>query len=435
MTRSWAPRLRGWRSLVLLVLVLAGCGALPAETPEASAARIVVLWHPFRGTEAKALQALTDRFNATDDAVVLVAEYQEDIVDKLASASSEHHPDLVVVWPKDVQAYRAHGLITGPATYASELRRAYSDLLPMAAALYTVEGELLALPLGLSTHLLYYNVDWLADLGYDAETAGWENLRSAACAATDPTGGQVGVGFPAESGVLLALLASGRSQVTVAGERYNFADDAGLATANTLHSILNGGCGAIYDDREAGLARLSNSAMAMTVASSLEMRDIERAVEAGRNFELGMSALPGGGDGPTGPTLWYGPGMAIVAPQGARREVAARVLGWFFSAEAQAQWQTTTDYLPVRRSLLTSVEAEAVDEEEAPGLDRRLAQITLQAADSDDWVAWPRYTNVMACRSALLRVLLVLRGETPPDAALATAVTACNAGVRSGEGP
>lgn len=421
-------RTRGWGALALLVLLLAGCGTLPVEPPEVPAAQIVVLWHPFKGAEAKALQALTDRFNATDDAVVLVAEYQEDIVDKLTSASSEHHPDLVVVWPKDVQAYRAHGLITGPVTYASELRRAYSDLLPMAAALYTVEGEMLALPLGLSTYLLYYNVDWLADLGYDAETAGWEDLRSAACAATDPAGGQVGVGFPAESSVLLALLASGRSQVTLDDERYNFADAAGLTTATTLHTILNGGCGAVYDDRQAGLARLSNSAMAMTVASSLERRDIERAVAAGRNFELGMSPLPGSGDDRTGPTVWYGPGLAIVGPEGVRQDVAARVVGWFFSKAAQAQWQATTDYLPVRRSLLSPMQAEV--EDAAMDLDVRLAQITLEAADSGDWVAWPRYTNVMACRSALLRVLLALQGETPPDAALATAVTACNATVR-----
>ena len=33
----------------------------------------------------------------------------------------------------------------------------------MAEALYTVDGRLQALPLGLVTYLLYYNTDWMSD--------------------------------------------------------------------------------------------------------------------------------------------------------------------------------------------------------------------------------------------------------------------------------
>ena len=59
----------------------------------------------------------------------------------------------------------------------------------------------------------------------------------------------------------------------------------------------------------------------------------EEIILAGRNFPLGLAALPGL-EG-TGATLWYGPGLMVSAPEGTRQEAALNVLGWFFSPEAQ----------------------------------------------------------------------------------------------------
>jgi len=406
--------------LALILLLLAGCTG-----EEQQEKHIIVLWHAFTGVESQALQALTDQFNADNVLdIVLLTEYQQDIITKISSATIEHRPDLVILWPKDLQAYITAGLIGTTPNFAPAIRRERADLLPMAEALYSVNDTMLALPMGLATYMLYYNVDWLSDLVYMPETATWEDFRQTVCAATNPSGGQVGLGLPANASSLLSLLTSGGAEIVGADGFYNFADNAGQQTALLLNETL-GTCGVVYNDVDDGIGRLSHSSMAMLVESSLRLNDIDQAVIAGRNFKLGVSALPGPA-GP-GPTLWYGPGMVIVAPEGDRRDAALSVLGWFFSTEAQAMWSANTDYLPVRRSLIES----RLQIEGLKAVEMSLLQMTLSAADQATWVAWPRFTDNMACRASLLRGLLSIgEGVTTPGAYIDTAVTACITGVK-----
>lgn len=410
--------------MAIAIVLLTGCASVTSELPAEK--QIVVLWHAFTGTESEALQALTDRFNDENlwD-IVLITEYQENINAKLEDTDTAHHPDLVVVWPIDVQAYIRAGLVGASPDMSPEIRRERADMLPMASALYTVNGTLQALPLGLITYLMYYNLDWLSDLGYDPTTATWEDLRRTACAASDPLRGQLGLGIPANASALLAILTSGGAQITGNDGFYNFADAPGIQTATVLNNLLSGDCGVVYDDLYEGSASLGRGSLAMLVESSMRRGDIEQAVLQSRNFKLTVSPLPNE-TGP-GPILWYGPGLLVVAPEGARREAALHVMGWFFSAEAQLAWSTATDYLPVRRSLIeTPVAADDIAD-----VEQTLRQITLSAADSGQWVAWPRFTNSMTCRASLLRALLILKeGTAEPGAYINTAVTACNTGVR-----
>jgi multiple sugar transport system substrate-binding protein len=410
--------------LALILLLLAGCTEEAQPLPKDE--RIVVLWHAFTGAESQALQALTDQFNAENSYnIVLLTEYQQDIIAKITDATAEHRPDLVILWPKDLQAYISAGLIGATPDLSPAVRSERSDLLPMAAALYSVNDTMLAMPMGLATYLLYYNVDWLSDLAYTPETATWEDFRRTACAATNPPGGQVGLGLPANASSLLSLLTSGGAEIVGVDGYYNFADGAGQQTALVLNEILSGACGVVYSDLNDGIGWLSHSSMAMVVESSLRLEEIDQAVIAGRNFKLGVSELPGPA-GP-GPTLWYGPGMVIVAPEGDRRDAALNVLGWFFSTEAQAMWSANTDYLPVRRSLIQS----RLTTEGLIAIETNLLQMTLVAADQGNWVVWPRFTDNMACRASLLRGLLSIgEGVTTPGAYIDTAVTACNTGVK-----
>lgn len=409
--------------LALILFLLTACAGEAPPVPEEE--HIIVLWHAFTGAESQALQALTDQFNAENSPnIVLLTEYQQDIVAKISNATVEHRPDLVILWPKDLQAYITVGLIGTTPDFSPAVRRDRADLLPMAEALYSVNDTLLALPLGLATYLLYYNTDWLSDLAYVPETATWEDFRRTACAATNPAGGQIGFGLPANASSLLSLLTSGGAEIVGADGFYNFADNAGQQTVLVLNEILSA-CGGVYSDVDDGIERLSHSSLAMLVESSLRLDDIDQAVIAGRNFKLGVSALPGP-VGP-GPTLWYGPGMVIIAPEGERRDAALSVMGWFFSTQAQALWSAKTDYLPVRRSLIES----RLQTEGLKSAETGLLEITLAAADQATWVAWPRFTDNMACRASLLRGLLSIgQGVETPGAYIDTAVTACNTGVK-----
>ena len=387
----------------------------------------MVLWHTFTGSKAQAIEALTDRFNAENPwQILLITEYQEHLVGKLREAP-DGWPDLVTVWPEDMQTYVALEMVGASPEDSPELQSAWSDLLPMARSLYASAGVPQALPLGLATYLTYYNMEWLGDLGYDASAGDWEDFRRTVCGATDPLRGRIGVGVPARASVLLAFLAASGSEVVGADGYYQFSDEAGRTAAAQLQAVMAGDCGTVYQDWDKGPAQLGKSSMAVIVESSERLAEVERAVLKGRNFPLGVSPLPGLA-GP-GTTLWYGPGLMVSAPEGLRQENALRVLSWFFTPEAQATWGQMTDLLPVRLSVIEDALVEA-EQMAGASVETELLRLTLATAGSESWIVWPPATDRMTCRASLLRALLAFQSEeSDTDAYVDTAVTACNTGV------
>lgn len=408
--------------LCLLLVGFVGCNWATAVLPDEK--RLVILWHSFTGEEADALMAMTDRFNRESVAgVVLVPEYHTGIGDKLQRAAPEQYPDLIVVWPKDMIALREADRITAVLDPVFGQEEDREDLLPMAAMLYSSEQGMQALPLGLATYLLYYNANWMVDLGYTPEQALWEDLRRTACSASDPVAGRIGLGMPARASTLLAFLTAGGARIVDQQGLFGFYDPGGVNTALGLHALLSGGCGLVYEDWDVGVLRLSRGSMAMIVESSERFAEIQEAVVAGRNFTLGVSALPGS-TGP-GSTLWYGPGIVVTASSAEQQQAALDVLRWFYSLEAQTLWSSITGYLPVRRSLI----AQRLSAEPLISRQQMLASV-LDAAERASWVAWPEYADRMACRASLLRGLLSLsRPDAQPAAYISTAATVCNTGL------
>lgn len=405
--------------IVGLILLggLAGCLPLPTEKEEK---QIVVLWHNFSGAEAEALQSLADNFNAENSwNLILITEYQQNLFDKVQVAP-DSRPDMITIRPEDLPAYISLDLIGAGPEQSAVFRQSQHDLLPMAASLYEVNGVIKALPLGMQTYVMYANKEWLLDLGYPIEGASWQDLQRVACAATELQGGQVGLGIPAQPGSLMAFLTASGSQIVDDGGMYTFADQQGLATADLLYEMLAGECAVVYNDWDIGPLRLSKSSMAMIVASSKYLNEVEDAVAKGRNFSLRVSALPGPNG--AGSSLWFGPGLAVVRSNTEREENALHVIDWFYAAETQEQWSQLTLYLPTRRSL--------IEDELNAGVDvtrNQLLEVVLEADSRGSWVSWPLFTNRMACRASLLRALLFLgERDTQPRDYINTAATACN---------
>lgn len=373
----------------------------PSQSLEAGAP-ILVLWHSFTGAEGVAIQNLSDRFTAENPwGIQLIAEYQRGIADKLAGAPPEQRPDLIVVWPEEVPDYIQAGLTAPLESLPAAAGPVRNDLLPMAEALYTVDGQLAAFPLGLATYLLYTNADWLGDLGYEALPPTWAALNQAACAAGSQSGGQRGLALPLQAGTLLAFEAAGGASLVDAAGNYQLMDDASTQTLTALHTLFSMGCGQLYEDSTAGVTQLGGSLLPLVVESSLLLPDMERAVAAGRNFVLRAGALPGR-EGP-GPLLWYGPGVMSIAPEGPRREAAMQALIWFLSPDAQLDWYRATNYLPVRRSVIEGLQRQSIST-----TTEALLQLTLESATRGHWVAWPHHAYAAHCRAALVRTLLEL---------------------------
>ncbi len=391
-----------WLAVGLLLILLPGCLGTQPRT------QIVVLWHEMDGREREALDLLTDAFNlAHKGHIALVTEYQRDILDKLARTPPARQPDLVVLWSDELESYRYAKGVVSFGFLPLEMRREQGDILPMAASLFTIHDSLAALPLGIGTYVLYYNSDWLEELGYNSAEMTMETVRSLACAATAPDGKHVGMVFPLRAGTLLAFLTASGAELVGEDGAYHFADAAGIGMVNALNAMLSGGCAVIYNERQEGIARLSDSTAAMLLESSLYLPDVERKVVEDPNFSVSL-AVPPALQG-EGRTLWYGPGMLCIAPRGPRREAAFEVINWFFSPQAQELWSEAARYLPVRRSILKAWVG--TDSTRSP-LTQALARIALEAANEGNWVIWPDGVNMLPCRASLRRTLFHLGGET-----------------------
>src|SRR5689334_14885072 len=100
------------RILLAAVLVVV-LGALGCQSPGWQPARGVVVWHPYRGAEQKALEAVAARFTAqTGTAVTLLAVPNDAYAAKLEAAVPRGNgPDLFVSPHERLGSYLANHLV------------------------------------------------------------------------------------------------------------------------------------------------------------------------------------------------------------------------------------------------------------------------------------------------------------------------------------
>lgn len=401
----------------LLMALASGCAAPAPQDLAAAHDRLVLLWHPFTDARQDALLAMGDKFNAEHPArLTLIIEYQPNLHTLLSTISPEQRPDLAIVMSQDVPSYAAQGF--APVSLAN----IPDDLLPMGRELFTVNGSLQALPLGLATYILYTNDNWLRDIGYTPASAVLEDLRLSTCRATDLASGQVGLGLSSQPGVLLALLAAGEASIIGEDGYFHFDDPAGTRLGAVIKEGVRASCIRTFAIPSDSIAQFSDSAMAMLVESSMNRQAIEAAVTAESNFTLGLASLPG----PVGPgaTLWYGIGVMSTQSSGPRYDAAQTVLEWMLEPETQLEWGEQTEYLPVR---VSGLEAQLATLSDNTGIKRDLLQLTLRAAESGTWAIWPVQAHSQNCRAALVHALTNLNSELPAHEALQNAVVICNA--------
>ncbi|MBN1259867.1 MAG: carbohydrate ABC transporter substrate-binding protein [Anaerolineae bacterium] len=405
--------------VVLILIIATAC--TDGISPSMATSDVVVLWHPYADARGDALQALSDQFNQEiPNGPTLIVEYHQDLLVKIKAAPEDQRPDIVVVTPDELRQYHQEGLALGEVTLPQEVAGTMEELLPMASALYTLDGNLQAIPLGLATYVLYFNDNWLRDLGYTPGTAMLEDLRFHACAASDLSSGQVGLGIPSHPGAVLALLTASGATLQNPPGTYTFNGAEGQWLMTMLHDGLRASCIRTFNVAEEGIGQFSEGAMAMMIESSLRRTEIELAIAAESNFTLGLGGLPS----ITGPRtgLWYGPGLLLLTPEGPRREMAEETLGWFLTPGAQEAWYAQAHFLPVRRSVIE----QRLAQENLARTEEQFLRLTLTTAEQGNWRTWPQNGNETACRAALVRGLLQLAGDAVPNAVLDSMLATCN---------
>ena len=327
----------------------------------------IVVWHSLGGDATlKAFDRLITRFDATHSSkveVIKVGGY-EDLLKRLASTAVDRWPDIVI-GPSDgsVNLLRS-GHFLNPADCA-DTSALLADLVPVVGQTYTVAGNLVAVPYGVSAPVLMFDGAEFKRAGLDparppstlAELLDASRRLTASRASPhglvlyDHFGEWVLQQFAAKRGTLVGTPANGRAleHVTVDFDTpENAADIASLRQGvREGHILWIGGLKADIDDLVAIVDPANGGSM--TVHSSGALGEVLSLLAAG-NFptvELGVAPMPGPGPG----SLAGGNALWLVDHGGPARAARAWTLIDWLSAPAQvAEFDAASGYVPAGRA-------------------------------------------------------------------------------------
>lgn len=364
--------------VLLLSIPLAACGgdedSTPtAETPGASPAAgpvTIDLWHSEVASNLDAVNGLVERFNASQDEVIVRASFQgtyDDAMAKLvASLSGGNVPALMFAGDTYMQLMIDSGAAAPAQDFVDRDGYDLSDLDEKGIRFYTSEGKLWAMPFTMEIPLLYYNKITFREMGLDPESPpqDLEELRqySEVILERDRSGNVVRSGLALDIARWPERILAQNGEFWVDNENGRegratevlFDHETGRWLFQWWHDMVDSdlafNVGRNPSAADALLAIAADRAP-MAFANTGALRSVIDALEAGvEGVEVGISPLPGipGSAGQTSITS-YGLWILDVRPE-EEQEAAWKFVQWMVEPEQQAQWFADSGYLPVSHS-------------------------------------------------------------------------------------
>ncbi|MCS7283667.1 MAG: extracellular solute-binding protein [Anaerolineae bacterium] len=423
------------RLLVLILIVLGatccrGHAPTSSPTPLNPRGQIVTLWYP--ATYEEELLTFMDRFNASNPWGIALrgmrAESSAQVYEKVLQGHAEGKlPDMIVTRAGYLPEYVAQGLAVNLTPYIGDTRWGFSpqeqrDFFPAAWNVGHAgdPSHRYGFPLTLSAGILVYNRAWLHELGYDAPPRTWEELRTVACAASEPQAGIYGLKFPADERVFIRLLlAHGGHLLNSEGTAYTFGNEAGLAALTLLQTMVQEGCARPEEYWEEAESEFSRGRVLFVLTDTWHIPHYGRLVAGRAAFEWLASPLPAAGDASA---TEVSSAVFVILPTFPQRQLAAwTFIRWLNTPQQQAAWTTETGYLPHRRATMDLL---------APLLERDPQYAAALALLERETVGEPEVRGYKDCRAHLQRMVQEVLAGGDPQQWLSRTVDACNVTLR-----
>jgi sn-glycerol 3-phosphate transport system substrate-binding protein len=360
---------------ICLVLLTVACGAGEEGgegTPAAGPVEITI-WHSEVASNLDSIQALSRRFNDSQNEVKVKLSYQgypdDNMAKVLASLGGGDLPTIAYLEEVQTQRLIDTGEFRPVQDFVDREKYDLSDFDPKAIRYYTVDGKLWAMPISITVPLLYYNKISFREVGLDPDKPpkDLDELRevSRKFVKRDAHGNLTRAGISlnllpwylevqmGEHDDLYVNNGNGREGRASAVE---FNGPTGQALFQWWHDMIKDGLamnvGRDPSETDALLALGAGQAV-MTWSSSGALRSVVDVLEGGllqTPVELGIAAMPAvpGGSGYTATysrSLWFPKSR----PQ-AEQEAGWKFIKWLMEPEQQAEWFAGSGWLPVRNS-------------------------------------------------------------------------------------
>lgn len=335
----------------------------------------VYFWHQHSGGRQDALEEIVQEFNSTNEwGITVIQENQGgygDIFNKmLPILNTSDVPALVVAYQNQAATYQLsdslvdmNAMVNSPKWGLSEEDQA--DFFPgfFAQDVFpNFDNQRLGLAPNRSMEVMYYNMDWLTELGFDGPPTTPEEFKEMACAATaTPFSKSTAEG---SIGYELSIDASRFASWTFAfgGDIYDsetgqFTNDseAAVQAMTFLQDLFKEGCATIVTEDFGDQTDFGAGRLLFTVGSSSGLPFYQSAVDEGADFEWGVAALPHTTADPA--MNIYGASVSIPKSTPEQELAAWLFVKYYTSTDAQAKWAAASQYFPVRASVAEGLES------------------------------------------------------------------------------
>jgi multiple sugar transport system substrate-binding protein len=285
----------------------------------------------------------------------------------IAALTTGEVPGLIVAYQNQAAAYQvADGLvavdpyINDPVYGLTEEERSDffqsfidSDRLPQFG------NEVYGFPAaGRSMEVLYYNMDWLTELGYDAPPQTPDEYAEMACAAAaqpfskNTSDLSVGMELSTDASRFASFtFAYGGDIFDYENNVFSLNTQATVDAMTMLQDLYANGCIAQIAESYGDQTDFGNGMNLFTVGSSSGLPYYVSAVNDGETggFEWSVAPVPYTGENPV--QNIYGASTSIVKTDPQTQLASWLFLKFWSSAENQAKWVQASDYFPSRASV------------------------------------------------------------------------------------
>ncbi len=331
----------------------------------------VAFWHERTLRDQALLQTMLDEFNRTNEyGITAKAEISgvtfNDVYKKVSAAlAAGRPPEMSLAFPGQAATYRVAGAAIDLAPFVqskkyglgqAELSDYFSPFLA-GDANPQFEDEQLGWPMQRSLDVLYYNADWLKQLGYDGPPKDWKQFEEMACKAVDKAKNKTGWAYHHEmANFETMILAHGGRILSQDAKSYVFNGDAGVDATRMIQRLFEKGCAVEVptSERFGEQTRFARGQVLFVFGASSSLTFYADAVNKGGRFKWNIALPPNNGQ----PVVnLYGASISVhkTTPE---KELAAWLVLKFLGGTAQtARWAIQTGYLPVRTSAQSKVTA------------------------------------------------------------------------------
>ena len=334
----------------------------PMEEPAAAGDAVQLeFWHAMGGNLGELVDELTQRFNDSQDEIVVTATFQGSYDDTynalLAAFESGGEPNIIQNFDLASQTMIDTGRLVPAWQLMEEDGYDASVFVDAVRDYYSDEGGMVAMAFNSSTPLLYYNADMFAEAGVEMPdgsmsfsefSALCDELMAAEVAPFCFTFGQVGWYFEqilANSGGLYFNENNGR---TGRPTEVMFNQDQGVEVFGFLTGLINDGMapnlGSTWTETD---STFTTGQAAIMIDSTSDVSIIENS-----DFEVGTAFIPHSDSSERNGVIIGGAALWLIdSGDAAVNQAAWEFMKFMGENEQQVTWHTGSGYFPVRKEL------------------------------------------------------------------------------------